>query len=291
MIFNRVVFQRVLSLSLFVASATATTITVGFEPPAYTAGANIDGQQGWSNAGLFDAVVSYDAAYDGTQSLRMSNGITSGTFGNQTFTPQISMPAGESSVAPNDQFFASWYFKSVTGTLQDGLGISVSPDNGAGARMSWVRMEDDADPNLGMNLQFYDTTATGAFVFHELATNLDRSVWHRVDLNVSFVDGPSNDVVQVFLDGTLLITGTSWEGFETAGPKLDGGGLGLAPVNSLLFRASGAPASATLGTGGFYIDDITITTTPEPGTVGLLLAGMGALVVVYRSSRKNARRS
>lgn len=222
--------------------------------------------------------------------MRISNGITSGTFGNQVFTPHISMPAGESSVAPNDQFYSSWYFKSVTGTLQDGLGISVSPDNGAGARMSWVRMEDDADPTLGMNLQFYDTAPNGAFVFHELATNLDRSVWHRVDLNIGFVDGPDNDVVQVYLDGVLLITGGSWENFET-GPLGDGGGLGLAPVNSLLFRAGGTAAPATLGA-GFYIDDVSMTSTPEPGTVGLLLAGIGALVAVKwsRPSGSQVRR-
>jgi len=263
--------------------ARAATI-IGFEPP-YQAGVNINGQQGWSNTGNYDAVVTTDAAYDGTQSLRISNGIASYSFGDQIFTPAISMPAGESSVAGEDTFLSSWYFKSVTGTLQDGLGITVSADNGAGARMSYVRMEDDADPSLGLNLRFYDTTPTGDFVFHQLATNLDRSVWHRVDMDIYFVDGPANDVVQIYLDGTLLITGTSWEGFETSGPASDGGGGGLRAVNSLLFQARGTAAPATLGQ-GFYIDDIDISTTPEPGTLMLLMIGSGLIAVGFRKVRK-----
>ena len=287
MIFQRVVCLGALGFSVLVVTGTAATITAGFEPPGYSAGANINGQQGWSDTGLYDAVVSFDAAYDGTQSLRMSNGIASGSFGDQTFTPHISMPAGESSVASYDTFSASWNFKSVTGSLQDGLGISVSADTGAGARMSWVRMEDDADPNLGMNIQFADTTPSGNFVYHVLATNLDRSVWHRIDMNIDFIDGPSNDVVQVSVDGVLLITGTTWEDFYRNGPASDGGGGGLSAANSLIFR-SGTAAPATLGA-GFYIDGVSITTAPEPGTVGLLLAGIGALVVVYRKTRKAMR--
>ena len=275
-----------LATLVFLSSAVpvrAATV-IGFEPP-YQAGVNINGQQGWSNTGHYDAVVTANAAYDGTQSLRISNGIASGSFGDQTFTPPISMPAGESSVAGEDTFLSSWYFKSVTGSLQDGLGITVSPDNGQGARMSYLRMEDDADPSLGMNLRFYDTTPTGDFVFHQLATNLDRSVWHRVDMNVYFVDGPDNDVVQIYLDGTLLITGTTWEGFETAGPANDGGGGGLRAVNSLLFRAGGTAVPATLGA-GFYIDDIEMNTTPEPGTMALLLIGSGLIAVGFRKLRR-----
>jgi hypothetical protein len=274
-----------LACSLFVISATAGTVSVGFEAPYYSVG-DINGQQGWSKTGSYDAQVSSNASYDGSQSLRISNGITSGSFGDQTFTPQLTVPAGESTVpGAVDTFLSSWYFKSVTGSLQDGLGITVSADNGQGARMTWVRMADDA--TNGMNLQFYDTDSTGNFIFQQLAINLDRSVWHRVDMNVTFVDGPHNDVVQVFLDGQLVVTGTTWEDFERFGPTSDGGGGGLSPVNSLLFRAGGTAAPDTLGN-GFYIDDVTLTSesssdsAPEPATGLLLVSGLGTCLLFRR---------
>lgn len=201
------------------------------------------------------------------------------------------MPAGESTVpGAVNTFLSSWYFKSVTGELQEGLGITVSADNGAGARMTYLRMGDDSD--LGMNLQFYDTDSTGNFVFQQLTTNIDRSIWHRVDVDIYFVDGPSNDVVKVYLDGVLLVTGTTWEDFYRYGPPSDGGGGGLSPVNSLLFRAGGTAAPATLGS-GFYVDDVSLTSEnsaiPEPGTWTLMVGAAFLLVPLAR--KRVARRA
>lgn len=275
---HRVYCLAALGCSLFAMSGTAGTVSAGFEGPSYAVG-DINGQQGWSKTGSYDVQVSSGDSYQGSQSLRISNGITSGSFGDQTFTPQLDVPAGESTVpGAVDTFLSSWYFKSVTGDLQNGLFISASADNGAGARMTWVGMGDDA--TNGLNLQFYDTDSTGNFVYQQLATNLDRSVWHRVDMDITFVDGPHNDVVQVFLDGRLVATGTTWEDFERFGPTSDGGGGGLAPVNSLLFRAGGTAAPATQGS-GFYIDNVSLTSesnsgsVPEPATGSLLVTGLG----------------
>ena len=60
--------------------AMAGTLTLGFEPTSYTPG-NINTQQSWSKLGNYDAQVTSNAAYEGSQSLRISNGITSGSFG------------------------------------------------------------------------------------------------------------------------------------------------------------------------------------------------------------------
>src|SRR6266540_4241636 len=134
--------------------------------------------------GPYDAAVTSAAAYDGTQSLRMSNDAGSTSFGDHVFTPQLAVPAGESSVPGSvNTFLSSWYFKSVTGALQDGLGITVSADAGTGTRTTYLRMADDIA--RGLNLQFYDVSGSPeAFVFHQLATNLDRAVWHRLDMNL-----------------------------------------------------------------------------------------------------------
>lgn len=283
--FHQVFCLAVLGVSSFAVSGTASTLAFGFESP-YSVG-NINGQQGWSNTGNYDAQVSSSAAFEASQSLRISNAVATGSYGDQTFTPHLAVPAGESTfTGAVNTFLSSWYFKSVTDTLQNGLGITVSADNGLGARMSYVRMAEDA--TNGLNLQFYDTTPTGAFVFEQLTAHLDLTTWHRVDMNIYFVDGHSNDVVKVFLDGKLIKTGTSWEDFYRNGPANDGGGGGLNPVNSLLFRAGGDPVTATLGK-GFFIDNVSLSSTsseaPEPGTVGLLLAGIAGMVVVARRKR------
>jgi hypothetical protein len=166
----------------------------------------------------------------------------------------------------------------VTGALQDGLSISVSAGNGSGARMTWLRMGDDSVN--GMNLQFADFSGSPQdFVYQELATNLDRSVWHRIDMIVYFREGPTNDLVQVSLDGDLLVNGTTWEDYSRSYKLTDGSDGPLPPVSSLLFRAGGTAAPSTLGA-GFYIDDVSLESlnTPEPGTLGLLLAGVIVLL-------------
>jgi hypothetical protein len=261
---------RYLLLALLSLTATAGTINVSFEPPAYVDGP-IGGQQGWSSAPYFDTEVTSADAYEGAQSLRISNAVTSGGFGNQTFTPQLAVPAGESSVAGAlNTFEASWYFKSVTGALQDGLGISVSADNGSGARMTWLRMQDDAVN--GMNLQFVDFSGSPEnFVYQELATNLDRSVWHRVDMIVYFREGPGQrsraDFARRPTAGERDDVGRLQPVLQVAGRQRRTSAAGeFAPLPR---RRTAAPS---LAGEGFYIDDVTIESldTPEPASFGLL---------------------
>ena len=68
----------------------------------------------------------------GSQALRASNAVTSGSFGDQTFSPGLANPAGESG-APH--FDASFRIGTTQATEQTGLFMSVSPDSGDGSRM------------------------------------------------------------------------------------------------------------------------------------------------------------
>src|SRR6266403_665367 len=80
----------------FAIPAIALADTVGpitFESP-YTVG-NINGQQGWSSTGAFDQGVVSSPVISGSQSFRISNAVTSGSFGDQTFAPVLATPAGE----------------------------------------------------------------------------------------------------------------------------------------------------------------------------------------------------
>lgn len=256
-------------------------VTTDFEQPDFTTG-TVDEQQGWqSNGAAGSGCATYDHEVDtngatggagfGDQSLRTSNAVASGCFGDQTFSAPLSEAAGETAAeggaesgsAVHDYFEAAWQFASATGQLQDGLSVVASPDRGDGARMSWVQMADDSV--LGMQVNFYDYQAgldvgcnTGdGFVFTPLVDNLDRSVPHDIKVTMLFVDGPGNDVVEVWVDGVKRHTGTSWEDYFR-----DCEGNETRTVDSLLFRTSSA-APATAGA-GFYIDNIRLYSGEAP---------------------------
>ena len=89
--------------STFAAAAQADTVgPITFEPPTYVPG-TINGQNGWLKTGAYDVAVTSVSAFPaasgygfGTQALRVSDAVTSGSFGDQTFSPGHLSPAGES---------------------------------------------------------------------------------------------------------------------------------------------------------------------------------------------------
>ena len=121
-------------------SARADSNTIGFD--AYALG-TIHLQDGWSSAG---AAGSGCAVYDhavvasgGGNALRISNAVTSGCFGDQTFSKSLVDEAGETSAANDgmsggtrETHFESEFTLSsmVPGAEQPGLYMSVSPDRG-----------------------------------------------------------------------------------------------------------------------------------------------------------------
>lgn len=257
-------------ISLVALSSGALADTIGVDFEAYTLG-NVNGQDGWSKTGSYDvAVVSNIYGYGtfGLQSLRISNAVTSGSFGDQTFSKPTVNEAGETTAANGGMsggvrqkgFIASWDFAStVPGSEQAGLAITASPDRGDGARMSWIQMA-DTPGGLDVNFYGYDTTNGGTcsdlvnFEYYQVATGLDRTVPHNIRAVIQFVDGVNNDIVKLYVDGVLKHTGTTWEDyFRNCEPP------NSRTIDSILFRASGTAAPATSGN-GFLIDNLSITT-------------------------------
>jgi hypothetical protein len=260
----------------------ADTSAIDFESPTYVTG-TIHAQDGWSSLGsagggceVYDHAVVANAgapASFGAQSLRISNAVTSGCFGDQTFSKSLVNEAGEPSAegggmsggTRQTRFESGFALAStVPGAEQPGLFFSVSPDRGDGARMSYLRLEDQAG---GVHVYFDDyqdfapyggpvgdTNGCGgadSFIETDIAT-LDRSVPHTFNFIIDFVDGPRNDVVRIYVDGILRHTGTSWEDYfrycESSPTRT---------VDSLLFRTSGTAAPATAGR-GFLIDNLNL---------------------------------
>ena len=308
-------FQRVNGLALFALLASACTdesitdvsgekglnklapsflvagasVVVRFEPlevtPWYLLG-KIHLQDDWSSAGPYDHFVvnntvpptSYSYPSFGVQSLRISNAVTSGSFGDQTFSKRTFNYAGESEsqcsiwcLAGTRQrhFEVEWDFASTTpAAVQTGLAVTASPDRGDGARMSFVRLRDTPS---GLAVDFVDVQgvnrippACGQANFVEataVASGLNRAVPHTIRLTMDLLEGPSNDIVRVYVDGSLRHTGTSWEDYYRFDCEAVAH-LGMPPaVNRILYRtSSNPPVPTTLGL-GFVFDNLSLGTS------------------------------
>ncbi len=276
----------VLSFFLLARTASADSLSVNFENPPYSLGV-INAQDGWSSSGaagsgcaVYDhsvSVNSYGYAAFGAQSFRISNAVTSGCFSDQTFSKSLSNESGETSAVSNGMsggvrqgHFESTFSiaSAVPGSQQVGLSMSVSPDRGDGARMSYLRFEDQADGIHVFFDDYKDLAPLGGAVgdavgcgieddfFETDIATISRSAPHSIKFSIDFVDGPRNDVVKIYVDGVLKHTGTSWEDYFRyceSNPTR--------PVDSLLFRTGGAAAAATAGN-GFLIDNLSLLSGP-----------------------------
>lgn len=260
---------------------TSTVGPIDFENPPYTPG-SIDGQDGWVATGpLFDqAVVQHAPLYQapasfGDQSWRVSNAVTSGSFSNQPFSKPLADEAGETTAENGGQsagtrqpcFKAEFTVASATGAAQDGLRVTVSPDRGDGARMSFVSVAHTA---TDLNVSFFDVQGVNGtapcfqcanFVETDLG-DFDATVPHTVRIEMHFVEGGSNDVVKVFVDDVLKHTGTSWEDYYTMDTESSPNPPRVSrTVDSLLFRISGQAAPTTL-LYGFLVEDVALESGP-----------------------------
>jgi hypothetical protein len=273
-------FVALVSLLAVPTFAGADTVTSSIEAPRYPTG-TIDNVQDWASTGAAGGYLdhfvtdlssigptypySYSNAF-GSRALRISNGQISGGFGNQTFSPSTPNEAGESTAESlgrsggerQDMFQASFTIASAKpGVYQPGLYLGVSPDRGDGARMGLMRFIDTPG---GTTVNWSDYTAGDpSFVTHPVTT-LDDSVPHRVTIKIDFVEGPSNDVVTLKIDGVDVTPPggiKTWEDYSRQ--------YGEPPtVDSLLFRTAvdgGNPVdTAALMGYGYLIDNVSSTT-------------------------------
>jgi hypothetical protein len=222
----------------------------------------------------------------GSQSWRISNAYASGSFADMPFSPSLTNEAGESDAqnliysggVRQNHFEVQYSFTAAGASLPldtDDSYVSSSPDRGDGARMSYIRLEDHP---AGIEVWFddyqdnkpygqYGTPVTAQqgcalnddFTDIKVAT-VSRNKAHSVTLVIDFVDGPHNDVVKVYVDGSLRHVGTTWEDYYRWCPE-SGGGTGnpandrSRTVDSMLYRVGGVPHPQNLGR-GFLIDNL-----------------------------------
>ncbi len=268
-----------LAIIFYVGPAFADSVSVNFENPPYTTGV-INGQDGWSSLGatgsgcaLYDQKVDGSFGYStfGAQSLRISDAVTSGCFGDQVFAKPLFNAVGEAdstagsfSTGTLQRHFEMQFdiASTVPGSQQPGLHSSVSPDRGDGSRMSYLRFEDGT---AGIDVFFVDVQGTSNpanFVETQIATGLNRAIPHTVKLTLDVLDGPSNDIVKVWIDGVLVQTGTSWENYYRYDPEAS---AEQSPriTKTVIFRSSGAAIPEDLGK-GFLFDNFSSLSGPIP---------------------------
>jgi hypothetical protein len=208
-----------LAMLLLAVSASAETVTenfTGFTAPETPLTAGNATGQGWTYTGG----SSYDVGITDTgiagNSLRLSNARMSGSFGDWVFSKRLATPVSED--ANGNEFVATYQIESAAPghAFQPGLQVSVAPQSGDGARMSYLRFEDTAG---GIDVYFVDNqndlgTPQRAV---QVADNLDRTVAHDVKIVLDLYTGPHNDVAQVFIDDMteplIPMTVTGFEGF------------------------------------------------------------------------------
>lgn len=254
----------ILGLVTFTTAATADSInSINFE--TYNTG-SINGQQGWMKTGPFDATVNnVNQRYGfGNQALRISDAVTSGSFGDQTFSPGLASAAGETNMK---LFNSSFRIGTTQDALQTGLHMSVSPDSGDGGRMTYVRFEDQID---GIHVFFVDVTNPGP-IGHESTFNetdiatLNRMSAHTIAFSVHFFTGPHNDWVKVSVDGVTKKIGTTWEDYYRYDAEQPA--HVIPAVSKMLFRVSGDAHPANQGN-GFLVDGLSLSSSNVPSPNG-----------------------
>jgi hypothetical protein len=236
----------------------------------------------WQKSGPYDAQVASVSAYPDAagygfvgQALRISDAVTSGGFGDQTFSPGLADEAGQAEAdnaglsggVRQPHFDASFLIGTTKSTQQcvgcpTPLHMTVSPDRGDGARMSYLRFEDQAD---GVHLFFIDAIDKGpvgtvaTFRESDIAT-LSRTTSHLVQFSMDFKNGTAKDTVKIYIDGVLKITGTSWKEYYLYDPEQTPQGNKVPTVDKLLFRESGTMNPTDFGQ-GFLIDRVILASS------------------------------
>ncbi|HEX9695088.1 MAG TPA: Ig-like domain-containing protein [Actinomycetota bacterium] len=262
-----VVFAVAAMAIAIILPARADLVATGFEQPAYQIG-SIHNQDGWRAPGAHDQMVTRNGNnYPGfgLQSFRISNAVTSGGYDDQVISKPTLNEVGETDAVGGGfsggtrvrRFDATLSFGSFREVWQPGLSIGIAPDRGDGTPMSLLRIRDQAE---GIELQFTDYVSGSAadgcsklnFRVRTAAVGLTRLSTHDLRLVYDVHDGPRNDVVLVYVNDALRLTGTTWEDAYR-----ECGGSQPPTVDSLNINAVEGPCTACDGM-GVVIDNLAI---------------------------------
>lgn len=193
---------------------------------------------------------------------RMSSAFDPGALGNNPHSANSGDVSGETGAA-NDagcgppttaDFYAEFEFRSATGAAQPDHRTLISANSGD-QRHGFVDILDNGVD--GFDLGFFEAADGCIFPFTQIASSLAYDAWHKIGIEIFFVDGLAagtagssgavgNDVVNIYLDGALIHSGTSSESC-----------VGAQSVDRLLFETRNEDAG--FAGAGLYFDNVLVT--------------------------------
>ncbi|KQP53625.1 hypothetical protein ASF39_20005, partial [Methylobacterium sp. Leaf108] len=234
----------------------------------FDAGPIANGENGWTvlSGGSDQGVVDLG----GNKVFRMSSDPTSGGFSGP-YSASLGVAAGErGTTAEGNVHVLSFRVKAVSETA-DNSRLEVDFGTEAGTdRNNFMVIESISGQGLRVAVADalpggnFDTGAGvndfAAFTGNRtLVSGLSSATWHDIELRLTYVDGADNDVIQIYVDGALAGTSTTFENYRDAIGGTHGANAEANQTNRIFFRpsAGGAPQDGAFGQNqGFYFDDI-----------------------------------
>ncbi len=227
-----------------------------------------NGEDGWivNTPGEDEGVV---VGPDGSNEFKMSSDPGNTAFGGP-YSPGLSVAAGEpDSGAQFSGETISYQFKAVD-QIPDGSRLEVDFGNADGTdRNNFLVIESTP---TGIRIAVSEPDLSGGFSgdnvdlspndWRQLISGVDPTVQHTLTMQLTYVDGPNNDVINVYLDGQFIGTTTTFENYHDSlnGVANHDANAGANLTDRIFFRPSpnGAPQDGSGGQNqGFYFDNIT----------------------------------
>jgi hypothetical protein len=240
----------VAAAAMLVATGTAVanegaTYSTGFGGETIT----VNDATQWRMTGGYDAAI---VNVHGDSMLRISNATTSGSFGDMLYSPELAEGATED--GPFNKFESTFTLAPVE--LQPGLRVTMSPDNGSGARAGFLAIE-HRDTGLALVTIGSSFNEEGELVWSpaDVVTDLDPMESHTVKMKLikkpDNKKSSNNDVFSVKVDGKP-VKNTTFEAYYDAVSSDE------TATDTMLFRLSGDAAPELAGA-GLLIDDFTMS--------------------------------
>ena len=243
-------------------------------------GAIADGENGWKVAGPArdQAVVNVAGS---NNAFHISSDIVSGDFGGP-YSPALSAAAGESSASAYQAQSIGFDLKAVSPTV-DGSRLEVDFANAAGTdRNNFLVIESTGS---GLRIAVNEPTTAGDWAVNDfsaftgnrtLVSGIDQSVSHHIEMRLTYVDGPNNDRIDIYLDGALIGSTTTFENYRDFSTDLapnpdHATNIAANLTDRVLFRTgdAGQPHDGPGGLNqGFNIDNVTTSVYNNASATG-----------------------
>jgi Ca2+-binding RTX toxin-like protein len=230
-------------------------------------GAIADGENGWKVLGPArdQAVVNVAGS---NNAFHISSDIVSGDFGGP-YSPALSVAAGESAVSAYQSQSIAFDVKAVSSTV-DGSRLEIDFANAAGTdRNNFLVIESTGsglriavnEPLANVNGDWANNNFVAFTGNRTLVSGIDQSVSHHLEMRLTYVDGPNNDRIDIYLDGAFIGSTTTFENYRDFHLGQDHAtAIAANLTDRVLFRTgdAGQPHDGPGGLNqGFNIDNVT----------------------------------